>query len=89
MISQTEYLRRKIMAFLKVKNLEPCDRSSELVEIDQTTQESICGAINQALLGLLTRPETQVSFAKSPDGVDVFSFKLDLGNNNQIIQIPT
>jgi hypothetical protein len=77
------------MAFLKVKNLEPCNRSSELVEIDQTTQESICGAINQALLSLLTRPETQVSFAKSPDGVDVFSFKLDLGNNNQIVQIPT
>lgn len=77
------------MAFLKVKNLEPYNRSSELVEIDQTTQESICGAINQALLSLLTRPETQVSFAKSPDGVDVFSFKLDLGNNNQIVQIPT
>ncbi len=76
------------MAFLKVKNLEPYNRSSELVELDQTMQESICGAINQALLSLLTRPETQVSFAKSPDGVDVFSFKLDLGNNNQIIQIP-
>jgi hypothetical protein len=74
------------MACLKVRNLEPCDRSSELVELDQTMQESICGGILQGLLGLLTRPETQVSFAKSPSGVDVFNFKLDLGNNNEIIQ---
>lgn len=75
------------MAHLQIENLATRHGKTDLVELNDALQQNIHGGINQELLGFLTSPQSQVSAVTSPTGVYTVSFKVDLGNGNQIVQI--